>query len=106
MVIGQQIKEKRRGGVTMCLFNKILQPKGEEKEPEEEQNQVSFNPAELEKAFDRAYRSFRINGGSGMDVKTFFDWIRQNLIDVMNKELTDLDSARVQTTVWIRFILR
>ena len=38
-----------------------------------------------------------------MDVETFFDRIRQNLIDLMNGELTDLDSARVQTTAWIRF---
>ena len=38
-----------------------------------------------------------------MDVDTFFDRIRQNLIDLMNRELTDLGSARVQTTAWIRF---
>ena len=39
-----------------------------------------------------------------MDVDTFFDRIRQNLIDLMNRELTDLGSARMQTTAWIRFI--
>ena len=39
-----------------------------------------------------------------MDVDTFFDRIRQNLINLMNRELTDLGSARVQTTAWIRFI--
>ena len=39
-----------------------------------------------------------------MDVDTFFDQIRQNLIDLINRELTDLGSVRVQTTVWIRFI--
>ena len=39
-----------------------------------------------------------------MDVNTFFDRIKQNLIDLMNRELTDLGSARVQTTTWIRFI--
>ena len=39
-----------------------------------------------------------------MDVDTFFDWIRQNLIDLVNRELTDLGSARVQTTAGIRFI--
>ena len=32
-----------------------------------------------------------------MDVDTFFDRIRQNLIDLMSRELTDLGSARVQT---------
>ena len=39
-----------------------------------------------------------------MDIDTFFDWIRQNLIDLMNRELTDLGSARVQTTASIRSI--
>ena len=39
-----------------------------------------------------------------MDVDTFFDRIRQNLIDLMNRELTGLGSAKVQMTAWIRFI--
>ena len=39
-----------------------------------------------------------------MDVDTFFNRIRQNLIDLVNRELTDLGSAKVQTTAWIRFI--
>ena len=38
-----------------------------------------------------------------MDVGAFFDWIRQNLIDLMNRELIDLGSARVETITWIRF---
>ena len=60
-------------------------------------------PIELEQAFDRAYRSYRINGRPRMDVDTFFNRIRQNLIGLMNRELTDLHSVRVQTTAWIRF---
>ena len=39
-----------------------------------------------------------------MDIDTFLKRISQNLIDLMNRELTDLGSARVQTTAWIRFI--
>ena len=41
-----------------------------------------------------------------MDVDTFFDCIRQNLIDLISKELlglTDLGSARVQPNTWINF---
>ena len=68
-------------------------------EPEE-----FFNPIEREQAFGRAYRSYTFNGRSTMDVDTFFDRTRQNLIDMMNRELTDLGSARVQTTAWMRFI--
>ena len=39
-----------------------------------------------------------------MDVDTFFKRIRQNLIDLMNRELMELGLAKVQTTAWIRFI--
>ena len=38
-----------------------------------------------------------------MDVDTFFNQIRQNLIDLMNRELTHLGSAKVQMVAWIRF---
>ena len=37
-----------------------------------------------------------------MDIETF-DRITQNLIDPMNRELTDLGSTRVQRAAWIRF---
>ena len=39
-----------------------------------------------------------------MDVDTFFSHIRRDLINLIRRELTDLTSARVQTTTWIRFI--
>ena len=48
--------------------------------------------------------NYTFNGRSRIDVDTFSVRIRQNLIDLMNRELTDLGSARVQTTAWIRFI--
>ena len=39
-----------------------------------------------------------------MDVETFFSRIRGELISLITRELTDLASARVQTTAWIRFM--
>ena len=39
-----------------------------------------------------------------MDVDTFFSRIRGELISLINREVTHLNSARVQTTTWIRFI--
>ena len=76
-------------------FHKRVKGKGPKEEQKEEE---SFNPVELEQAFNRACMSYRINGRSRMDVHTFFDRIRQNLIDLISRELTDLNSARVQTT--------
>ena len=54
-------------------------------------------PIELEKAFNGAYRSYRINGRPRMDVETFFHRIRGYLIDLIKQELNDLNSTRVQT---------
>ena len=39
-----------------------------------------------------------------MDVDTFLSCIRGELISLIDRELTNLNSARVQTTAWIRFI--
>ena len=44
-----------------------------------------------------------INGVRKMDVDTFFSHIRRELISLINRELTHLNSARVQATAWIRF---
>ena len=39
-----------------------------------------------------------------MDVDTFFNQIRQYIIDLINKKLAQLGSARVQMTRWIRYV--
>ena len=59
---------------------------------------------EREQAFNGACRSYRVNGRPKMDVETFFYHIREKLIDFIKRELNNLNSARVQTTPWIRFI--
>ena len=61
-------------------------------------------PIERNQGFIEPYRSYRIDGRSRMDVDTFFSCIRGDLISLINRELTDLNSARVQMTTWIRFI--
>ena len=81
------------------MYKWVKSEKEPEEEPEEEQNDESFNPIELEQIFERAYRTYRINGRSRIDADTFFDRIRENLINLISRELADLGSARVQTTV-------
>ena len=39
-----------------------------------------------------------------MDADTFFNHIRGDLINLITREQTVLNSVRVQTTTWIRFI--
>ena len=62
-----------------------------------------WNFKEHEQAFGGAYRSYRVNGRPKMDVDTFFSRIREGLIELIKQELTEWNSARVQTTTWIRF---
>ena len=63
-----------------------------------------FKPIELEQAFGGAYRSYRINGRPKIDVDTFFNRIGERLIELIERELMNRTSARIQTTAWIRFV--
>ena len=63
-----------------------------------------FKPIELEQAFRGSYRSYRVNGRPKIDVDTFFNRIRKELIELIKRELKTRTSARIQTTAWIRFI--
>ena len=85
----------------MGLYNRVTGSTGNEtriKEP------TPFKPIELEQAFGGAYRSYRINGKPKLDVDTFFNRIRKELIELIKRELKTRTSARIQTTAWIRFV--
>ena len=87
----------------MGFYNRVTGNQTQQRrsrEPGHEQ----FSPIELEQAFDGAYRSYRIDGRPRMDVDTFFNCIRGELIRLITRELTDLNSARIQTTTWIRCV--
>ena len=90
----------------MGLYNRVTgnQTQREELKGPCEPEPEPFNPVELEQAFDGAYRSYRNDGRPRIDADTFFSHIRGELIRSITKELTDLNSARVQTTTWIKFI--
>ena len=58
---------------------------------------------QLEQAFDRAYRSYRVMGRPRMDPEESYRLVRSSLIDLITRELSGLRSVRIQTTTWIRF---
>ena len=85
----------------MGLYNRVTGSAGKEtriKEPK------PFEAIELEQAFGWAYRSYRINGKPKIDVDTFFNRIKKELIELIERELKTRTSARIQTTSWIRFV--
>ena len=67
------------------------------KEPE-------WNFKEREQAFGGTYRSYSVEGVPKMDLETFFRRIRQGLIEAIKRELGSRNSARLQTTTWIKFV--
>ena len=85
----------------MGLYNRVTSSTDNEtriKEPK------PFKPIELEQAFGGSYRSYRVNGKPKMDVDTFFNKIRKELIELIKQELKTQTSARIQMTAWIRFV--
>ena len=58
---------------------------------------------ELEQVFGRAYRSYRVKGEPNMDYDTFFIRVREGLIELISRELNNRNSAKIQTSIWIRF---
>ena len=85
----------------MGLYNSVTGSAGKEtriKEPKQ------FKPIELEQAFGGSYRSYRVNGKPNMDVDTFFNRIRKELIELIKRELKTQTSARIHMTAWIRFV--
>ena len=58
---------------------------------------------ELDQAFNRAYRSYRLMGRPKIDPDTFYGLTRKKLIELISRELKELRSARIHTTTWIRF---
>ena len=85
----------------MGLYNRVTDSTGNEKRIKEPK---PFKPIELEQAFGGAYRSYRVNGRPKIDVDTFFNRIRKELIGLIKRELKTRTSARIQTTAWIRFV--
>ena len=57
----------------------------------------SFDPYGLERAFNRAHRSFQISGRRRMDVGTFFGEHGESVTNLMAKELQDLDLVQAKT---------
>ena len=56
---------------------------------------------ELEQAFGRAYRSYRVREEPTMDYDAFFIRVKEGLIELISRE--NRNSAKIQTSVWIRF---
>ena len=58
----------------------------------------------VEQTFDKTHGRYRIDGKDEISVDSFFNKIRQELVELIGKELRFLKSAKIQTIAWIQFI--
>ena len=64
--------------------------------------ELNWGPIQLQRAFNNAYRSYRIAGYRGIDPGTFFARIRKMLAGLICKETTR-EAVRTWAATWIRF---
>ena len=57
----------------------------------------NWGPIQLQRAFNNAYRSYRIAGYQGIDPNTFFAKLRKMIVDLIRKE-TIREAVRTQAT--------
>ena len=89
------------------LKNKImmLYKKDKDDKPEIVDNHDKHTPfVPIEVAFDKVYKRFKIyNDDTKISYTDFFRKIRKHLFNVIKKQLEDLKSMKIQTTIWINF---
>ena len=82
------------------LFDKVT-PTNKVSPKEDTDSEIIFTP--IKEAFNKAYRRFRFNSDSKVDVETFFDKIRSKLIDLIGNQLDEMNSAKIQFILWLKF---
>ena len=94
--INKKIRRARQNKIRSALTTK------RDKLREELDFELNWGPVQLQRAFNNAYRSYRIAGYQGLDPGTFFTKVRKMIVDLIRKE-TIRETVRTQATTWIKF---
>ena len=81
------------------------QQRTNESEPstvEDEEDHVGIEP--VEHAFDKGYRRFRI-AGADVNIERYFELTKGDIKGLIRVQLVDLGSAKIQLTLWVRWII-
>ena len=62
---------------------------------------INFIP--IEKAFKNRYRRYKVNAIMKIGVESFLNKTRKNLIDLIEKNLKELVSAKIQATLYLKW---
>ena len=74
-----------------------------EQEHEHDGEAEDLTPVECEQAFRGSYKSFVIQCLPKVDVETYIDRVFPNVKNLIEEQLEKLQSAKVITTMWIRW---
>ena len=94
--INKKIRRAKKNKIRSALIAK------REKLREELDFESNWGPVQFQRAFNNAYRSYRIAGYQGIDPGTFFAKVRKMIVDLIRKEAIR-EAVRTQATTWIRF---
>ena len=74
-----------------------------DQEEEEQQENIDLTPQEHEQALNGAYRSFQSPGLPKTDVDTYIKKITPHMKTLIEQQIKDLGSAKVQLCMWIKW---
>ena len=69
---------------------------------EDEEDHVGIKP--VEHAFDKGCRRFRI-AGADVNIERYFELTKRDIKGLIRVQLVDLGSAKVQLTLWVKWII-
>ena len=89
-------------------LKKIVENEAEKEHQEEDENQVEkeedLTPQLHEHAFKKAFKSFRIPGIHKSDVDTYIEKVRPFIKVLIEEQVKELGSAKVQLQMWIKWV--
>ena len=96
----------RLGYVEQETLKEVVEEQAEQEHPESQEQQdedVDLTPVEHELAMNMAYRSFRSSGLPKADVNTYIEKVKPHIKTLIEEQLRELKSTKVQLHMWVRW---
>ncbi|XP_057301757.1 uncharacterized protein LOC130636145 [Hydractinia symbiolongicarpus] len=88
-------------GAKKTLMGEVEEEAKEDHAEDKQQPNQDFTPEEHKNAHHRTFRSFRIPGIDGTDVDGYLGMVRSHVKTLIEKQVKDMGSAKVQCSLWI-----
>ncbi|XP_057300942.1 uncharacterized protein LOC130635595 [Hydractinia symbiolongicarpus] len=88
-------------GARKTLMGEVEEEAKEDHAEDKQQPEQEFSPQEHKHGHHRTFRSFRIPGIDGTDVDGYLGMVRSHVKTLVEKQVKDMGSAKVQCSLWI-----